>query len=73
MSFTVSITQGNLLQPFTLYPSDQLHASMHMQLTFLMLEIWPKSMAEPARKTCEETLRLIASYGYSLHELDIPS
>ncbi len=37
-----------------------------------MLELWPKSMALPGRKTCEETLHLLASAGYTLHDLAIP-
>ena len=34
-----------------------------------MLNIWPRMMREAGRKPCEETLRLVAGTGYTLHEL----
>lgn len=39
------------------------------QVTYLMLNIWPRMMRQAGRKTCEETLRLVADLGYTLHEL----
>ena len=40
-----------------------------MQVTYLMLNIWPRMMRQTGRKSCEETLRLVAGMGYTLHEL----
>ncbi len=40
-----------------------------VQVTYLMLNIWPQMMRQAGRKSCEETLRLVADMGYTLHEL----
>ncbi len=39
------------------------------QVTYLMLNIWPKTMALEGRKSCADTLRTLADFGYTLHEL----
>ena len=39
------------------------------QVTYLMLNIWPRMMRQAGRKSCEETLHLVADMGYTLHEL----
>lgn len=39
------------------------------QVTYLMLNIWPKTMALEGRKSCAETLRMVADFGYTMHEL----
>ena len=35
----------------------------------MLLNIWPKTMALEGRKSCEETLHMVANAGYTLHEL----
>lgn len=43
-----------------------------MQVTYILLELWPKAMSLPGRKTCEDSLHFLASNGYALHDLAIP-
>jgi len=42
-----------------------------MQVTYLMLNIWPKVMRQTGRKSCEETLHILSDMGYTMHELAI--
>ncbi|CAL8471655.1 g11197 [Coccomyxa elongata] len=44
----------------------------HKQVTYILLELWPKAMSLPGRKKCEESLHFLASNGYTLHDLAIP-
>lgn len=43
------------------------------QVTYVMLELVPKLMGQPGRKSCEDTLHLLASSGYTLYDLTIPN
>lgn len=56
-------------RPSVLYQAQRQACTSAAQVTYLMLNIWPRMMRQTGRMSCEATLRMVADLGYTLHEL----